>query len=91
MFWTLSFLILAITLLLRATRCGRVKDHARWFEKFAIWGTVHVHHAYPGMLAFLYGWLTGSSDSVEIGLALVVSDLSFHTIAHTMWGDPWWD
>ncbi|KKW42115.1 MAG: hypothetical protein UY92_C0010G0031 [Candidatus Magasanikbacteria bacterium GW2011_GWA2_56_11] len=95
MFLGLTFAILLFTLALRATRGRRLKDGPRRFERFAVWTVrgqkLHTHHAYPGMVVLLYGLAVSRGEVVEVGLALVVSDVIFHLVARVVWGDPVWD
>jgi hypothetical protein len=53
--------------------------------------TIHIHHAYPGIVMLIVWCFIGGETLGQIGIALVISDVIFHLIAKTLWGDPLWD
>jgi|GEM_PF-4258387 len=85
--------ILVYTLFRRAKRGERIKVKPQGIEKKFVrrlWGkTVHIHHSYWGVLILPLGYFW--NVWIEIGLALIISDVIFHIIAHFYWNDPIWD
>lgn len=94
MFFTiLTISILVYTLASRATRGERIKINPRKSERLSVWKirgkSWHIHHSYVGVIILPFGYY--GNVWAEIGLALIISDIIFHIIAHFYWGDPIWD
>ena len=92
-FVILTFSILVFTLVLRATRGASIKAKPRQRERLSVWKvggkTIHIHHSYWGIVILPFGYF--GDVWLEIGLALIISDVIFHVIARLYWKDPTWD
>lgn len=94
MFFTFMTIgILIFTLISRAKRGERISVRPRRWEKIFVVNLkakpFHFHHSYLGIIILLFGYFW--SWWIDVGLALIVSDVIFHIIAHFYWGDPVWD